>query len=342
MPKRPEPYAFHLDGFLRREWLRDLPDGQADIQGWQARLLPRLEIGRDTLVVGIGGDFHYGGEDNTLFAADQPKLLRDNYASRRSRLDLAFARMAPVRWLRLEGGRFVQPVALADMVWDHDLRPQGGAVTIEKSPASGDLKRLRLTVLGAQGSHVFEDRTSVLIASVDGLWSRDRNSSMLISGSFINFTDIATLAATIRRQNSLDADGNFTSRYQVINVGARLASKGQPPMILAADYCYNKKAKDLNRGLFLAITLGSLELSRARWEYTYAKVDRDATLAAYAQDDFYWSTGYEAHRGELASRISEQSNLHLIGQLQRAKDATDPAQRDKWVRRYRIEARFQF
>ena len=84
--------------------------------------------------LGVGGDFNYSSDENT---EPPPLLLRDNYDSRSARVDLAFARVEPVRWLRIEGGRFEMPVRLTEMIWDRDLRPQGAALTLAHRDAAG-------------------------------------------------------------------------------------------------------------------------------------------------------------------------------------------------------------
>src|SRR6185369_1600904 len=85
------------------------------------------------LRLGVGGDFIYSSDENTAVPAGlrTRPLVRDNYDSRDARVDLAFARFEPVSWLRVEGGRFEMPLGLTEMIWDRDLRPQGGALTLE-------------------------------------------------------------------------------------------------------------------------------------------------------------------------------------------------------------------
>ena len=85
--------------------------------------------------------------------------------------------------------------------------------------------------------------------------------------------------------------------------------------------------------------MGSTETSRTRLEYTYAKVDRDATLAAYGADDFLWVTGWDGHRLDLGFRAGPHSALHAVGQLQRFKDSPRNFDYDVWVKRFRLELR---
>jgi hypothetical protein len=90
------------------------------------------------------------------------------------------------------------------------------------------------------------------------------------------------------------------------------------------------------------VSLGNVGTSRARVEYTYAKIDKDATVAAFSTDDFYWGTGFEAHRADLGTGTMKSSSVHAIAQWQRFKDSPDPAVQDQWVTRYRLELRVTF
>ena len=113
-------------------------------------------------------------------------------------------------------------------------------------------------------------------------------------------------------------------------------------MALAIDYCWNTAADENNKGLWLQAAMGALEISRARLEYTYGRIDRDATVAAFNADDFYWATGVEVHRADLSSATGRGSSLHAIASWQRFKDSPWPEERDQWVQRYRIEYRHSF
>jgi hypothetical protein len=110
---------------------------------------------------------------------------------------------------------------------------------------------------------------------------------------------------------------------------------------LVAEYCWNTAADTLNDGIWAALVLGSTESHRARLEYTYANVDRDATQGAYAADDFLWTTGWDGHRVDLGVRTGGHAALHAVGQLQRFKDSPRGFDNDVWVKRYRLELRIR-
>jgi hypothetical protein len=338
--QQPQRFQFSLELLARQEWTTDLFDDAPDVKRWRLRALPRLEIHADRLVLGVGGDFNYSKDENP---DPLPVPMRDNYLGRDGRLDLAFARLEPAAWLRIEAGRFEMPVGLTEMIWDRDLRPQGGAATLTVRDR-GSLQRFELTALGARGSHVFEDGeafgdgTTLALFSVAATFSTGPASRLQVVGSFLQYTQTGLLDRPIRRQNA-GAGGVILSDYDVVDVVARLRHEGQINTQLVADYCRNTAADADNTGLWLALVLGSTESANGRVEYTYAKVDRHTTLAAYATDDFFWGTGWEGHRVDIGLRASDRAAFHAVGQLQRFKDSARAEEREHWVKRLRLELR---
>jgi hypothetical protein len=336
---QPTRIEFRVEALLRQEWTRDVfvsASETRDESRRRFRIQPRLELGRDLFRLGVGGDFNYSSDKNV---EPRPALIRDNYDSRDARLDLAFARIEPARWLRVEGGRLEMPVRLTEMIWDRDLRPQGGAVTLEHRDAAG-VSRFGVSGLYAKGSHVFEDDgVRMLLVSGQLTLPGQRDSSLQLIGSYVAWDEVNGLESMIRRQNTR-VSGRLVRDYRVVDLQARLRTASDPPFQIVADYCWNTAVGEKNRGLWLAALIGSLVRARARIEYTYAKVDPDATLAAYAGDDFFWATGWEGHRAEIAGKAGAKGSVHLIGQLQRFKDSARPEERDHWVKRLRVELRF--
>ncbi len=334
-------FGFHVDGLARQEWTQDIfvsPTETTDDERRLFQLRPRIEFGGDRFKIGVGGEFNYGSDENV---DPRPALLRDNYDAREARVDLAFGQLEPVRWLKLEGGRFRMPAEVTEMTWDKDLRPQGGAVTIQDKDESG-VARFSATGLWAKGSHVFDDeQVELLLGSAQAHFSGQGESGLLLIGSFFYWKDPQSLEPMIRRQNTRVL-GEITGDYHVVDLVARLRTASQVPFQLIADYCWNTAIDDKNKGLWLGAALGSIETSRIRAEYTFAQVDKDATLAAYATDDFFWGTGWRGHRGEISTRASDKSSIAVIALLQQFKDSPRPEERDHWVHRYRIEFRAHY
>jgi hypothetical protein len=343
VPRSQQGYRLEIDAVGRQEWTTERYGGLPDDHRWRLRLLPHVELGSGRLILGVGGDFNYSSDENTRSLAEG-ESLPDNYESRSARLDRAYLRLQPTDWLRFVGGRFEMPIPLTEMLWDADLRPQGGSVSIELGQLAGR-QQLTLTGLWARGSHILEDDHTTLMAGSAGtsFWS-GVDSQFQISASYLQFDghrDADALDARLFRQNSVDDEGALALDYRVADISVRLVNGGAAPTQFYADYCWNTATDSENRGLWIGLVLGSLLKSRGRWDYTYARVDRDATLAAYAQDDFLWATGWEGHRGELALNVGRNSSMHIIGQLQRPKELEDSQVERPWTRRLRIEWRFR-
>ena len=111
---------------------------------------------------------------------------------------------------------------------------------------------------------------------------------------------------------------------------------------IVVEYAWNRKKEQDNKGFWLALILGSLQSARSRGEYVYSRVDRDATVAAYAGDDFFWGTGWEGHRVDFGVRTGQGSSIHTVAQIIRFKDSAIPEARDHWIKRFRTELRWTF
>lgn len=335
-------FEFKFEALTRYEWTRDIfvaTDDFLNEDRWLLRARPRVEAGFGPFLVGVGGDFNYSHVDNN---EPPPPIQRDNYDSKSARLDLAFGsvKLGP---LQLQGGRIPMPVALTEMLWDRDLRPQGGAATLEFRDLGTGLGSIGVTAVYSQGEHVFDDGdTRLLLFSGQVTFTSPSGSELQVMGSYLDysrFSEDPPLEPMIRRQNSRTVDGLVAGPFEVWDVVARMRIHGNAPLQLVADYSWNRALDADNKGLWLAAVLGAIKTTPARLEYTYAKVDKNATLAAYATDDFFWSTGWEGHRADIGFQAGEHSSVHAIGQLQRFKDSPRPEEQDHWVRRFRVEMR---
>jgi hypothetical protein len=336
-------FRFTGDALARYEWTRDfLPAGgfpADDLYFLEGR--PRVELDLGPFELGVGGAFRYSDVENDVPPAGQQTLalVRENYRSQDARLDLAWGKLkaGPVV---AQGGRFLMPIPFTEMIWDRDLRPQGGAVSLQLAPESS-FNRFALHGIYATGSHVFEDESVMYGGGLELKFASAQGQSLQLVGSYLQFEDLDKLDPLVKRQNTRVA-GKFVNDYRVVDLILRLSRGGQVPLQLVGDYCWNTALDQGNQGLWLAAMLGDLTTSRARVEYTYAKIDREATVAAFNTDDYLWGTGWEGHRADLATGAAKGSSIHAIAQWQRFKDSPDPAVRDNWVTRYRLEMRVKF
>jgi hypothetical protein len=333
-------FRFAGDALARYEWTRDIPSSDETLSNtsrYRFEARPRLELTVGPFEAGVGGDFNYSEDENDKGPnGGQPAIIRDNYRSRDARVDLAFGRLT-LGPIVAQGGRFEMPIPLTEMIWDRDLRPQGGAVTL----GFGSSTRFSATGLYTKGSHVFEDESVVMYGGAAELrLATGVTSKLEVAGSYLQWQDLGTMTTSIWRQNT--ALRLVASDYRVVDVVGRLTSGGSVPVTLVADYCWNVALDENNRGLWLSAILGGIGTSRLRAEYTYAKVDRDATVAAYNTDDFFWGTGWEGHRVDVGTGAVSSSSVHVVGQWQRFKDSPNDFVANQWVSRIRAELRMRF
>jgi hypothetical protein len=348
-PKTQQPgkksIRFAGDALTRYEWTHDLPTGvpeEVDMDRWRFQARPRLEATIGPVEGVVGGDFNYSEDENDASIDGVPRtLIRDNYRSRDARFDLYYGKLnlGPVS---AQGGRFFMPLTLTEMIWDADLRPQGGSATVSVG-GTGAASQTRFSATGiyATGSHVYEDQSILWGGGGEIRIGTGPSSSLSFAGSYLVFDDLDKLDPAIRRQNTR-IDGLLAPQYHVVDLNARISSGGQMPMILLADYCWNTERETGNRGLWLSATLGAYDVSRAVVQYVYAKIDRDATVAAFNTDDYIWGTGWEGHRVDLSTATTRNSSLHAIAQWQRYKDSPDPVVAEHFVKRWRVEVRKTF
>jgi hypothetical protein len=339
--------AFHVDGVTRQEWTDEVTF--LDTNRATIRMKPRAEANAKWFQIGVGGDFIYSNDHNL----DPPEgtttlpLLRDNYVSSDARLDLAWVRLSP-KFVSVEGGRFAMPVRFTEMIWDRDLRPQGASASFELG-GEGSSTRFAVTGVWARGSHIlpqegafqFSDRDTVWIGSATVSFSAGAQDRVELIGSYLKFDDLRFVDTRLRRQNTRVA-GALINPYEVVDLVARYHGQGKVNTTLLADYCWNTALSENNHGLWLALVLGSTVTARGSLEYTYASLDKDATLAAYTTDDFIWGTGWTGHRGDLGVRMSDRASSHVVGQYQKFKDSPVLADRDRWVGRLRLEVRVSY
>jgi len=336
----PQPFELRWTGDLelRQEWTEAF-GRRAGEDRRRARLLAGADGQYRWLRLGLVGDFVYSSDDNMAdLGAPGQKIQRDNYRSRDARVDTAFVSAAPVSWLRIDAGRFEMPVGLTGMIWDRDLRPQGAALALSAHDR-GALRRLSLTGLAARGSHVFDDaETTMWLVAGEASVDLSQRIALALTGAFVTWQDAYDLEPALWRQNAYTAGQGFEYGFDVLDVVARLRREGGVEAELVVDVCRNLSADEDHTGIWLALVLDGALKGWPRLEYVYAWIDREATLGAYAADDYLWTTGWEGHELRLAHRVGDHVLLRATGILSRYKDAPQERFRDDWVGRARVEA----
>jgi len=338
------------DIIIRQEWTEDFFTTPDPVPASRTRfwIRPKFEIETSMLRMGLGIDASYS-TDNNLEPEGVPlplKLIRDNYISRNIRLDIAYLG-TNLGAVKVDAGRMPMPFRLTNMIWDQDLRIQGGAAQWTLYQGKTAEPMVKASGIYSRGSHVFADSADPKGSSLgEGVTIKGgsldlgygENKRVDFSGTYLQFDKLNLLEPMIRRQNTR-VGGDIVKEYAVIDLILRFRTNAPFPMQVVVDGARNHKAENQRNGFWVTAVLGSLVNGKVRGEYTYAKVDRDVTVAAYAGDDFFWGTGWLGHKAELAFAQNAKATFHVIGQMQQFKDSANLAERSHWVKRLRLEVR---
>ena len=110
----------------------------------RVRMRYRLRVGVDAKVnkhwkVGFG--VASGGAD----PRSTNETLDDWFSTKDLRIDYAYAQYQPFSWVKLIGGKFKNPLwKPKDLLWDGDIRPEGGSIVFNYKP----FKPLRVWLVG--------------------------------------------------------------------------------------------------------------------------------------------------------------------------------------------------
>lgn len=217
-------------------------------------------------------------------------------------------------------GKTAFPLALSPMVWDRDLRPIAAAVNGEWQTDSG--WEIGTTVGYFAGNHLYGDDSRISAGQVRLRTRLGEQWEGQLLLSFLGFSDLETLVAQQLGRTNRAARGELVSDYRLLDTQLILTSAiGDWPLTIHADGVHNAGAKDQNEGARLAIVLGDRRRARG-WEVGYAieRIQRDAVVAAFGDDDWWFKSRLHGYMPWLGYGIDETKSIRLAGFIERRDD----------------------
>lgn len=215
-------------------------------------------------------------------------------------LDMAYAQLN-LGNLKLYGGKFPQPFARTDLVWDGDVNPQGLGATYKRALGNGGALRGNALFFLIDEKAAGSDSTMAGLqlgydAPATGALRYD------ISGAYYRYSlgSMAGADAGDWRSNRLAPDGSFRSDFELANllVGATWQGMNEKwPVRVAGDYVKNLGAIDgQDTGFGVDVSVGrTSKPGDWRFTYGYAQTDVDAVMSAFSQDNIGIATNYKLH-----------------------------------------------
>jgi hypothetical protein len=217
--------------------------------------------------------------------------------------------------------------AIGPMLWDGDLRPVGASY-------SGGWSVRGLDTLASHAGWLHPDHplergsdSRAAVAQVDWRIRDGASTGGAVTASFLRFYDIDELVSSgLARSNRVE-NGQYASEFELLDLQlvARTGG-GRWPFTVLLDSVLNLGAAhdDEDWGGQAQVTLGDRRKARGfELALAYERIQRDAVLAAFNSDDWWFRSATRGARGWLAYGVRDDLWLRLSATAERRDDLTD-------------------
>ncbi len=230
-----------------------------------------------------------------------PLFDRDNFKRDAVVLSGAYLKYSPSPKFQLIGGKFENPFFVTELVWDHDLQPNGAAITASFESEDGTF---RFTGRAADfyASHYLHDRTNLV--GLQGVFQATTGPARFTFSAAYYDHEVDDLAVPLLRTNTR-AGTVLANDYNLMDFIARARWSLSIPITAQIDYVKNLAAENFTPNVagngdtaYMAdFIVGELqEPFDFRAGFAYHWVESDAVLAAYNIDEWWFPTRGEGYR----------------------------------------------
>jgi len=253
--------------------------------------------------------------------------LEDSFSGKEIWLDLAYFDWHPASMPRLNiyGGKIKNPfyaVGKNQLIWDHDLNPEGIAATYAK--ALSDRDTLHLAGGGFWvGENIAGTSRDVSLWGAQAYWKHTISNpdTLIVGASYFDYGNIkgaANLPSTWSSSTSFlgntASGGTYASDFDIVEVFGEYATKvGSMPVSVFGDWVKNLLATTSeDTGWLVGATLNKCK-DPGSWEigYNYRDLEADAVVGALNDSDFIgggtdgkghvFSAAYQVHKNVQAA-----------------------------------------
>jgi len=293
---------------LRYDHVEGLPNDRT-VSRWRSRGRVGAEFAAmPELTFGAAIELAQGSDRN----ADN-RINNDNERSDGGNLDQFWLRWQPAEQTRVLLGKAPLPLGLSPLTWDADLRPAG--ISLDQSMALGDYSRLQLVVGGFAAQHLYDDDTRLAAVQLAWRWREGAPTSATVLLSYLDFSDLGQLTreGLTRTNRRVPGSGLLLSDYRLVDLQlVGRSAVGDWPLEARLDLVRNLGADDQRDGARFSLVLGS-RLRPGGWEFGYSnqRIQRDAVLAAFNEDDWWFHSFTHGFMPWIGYGLDERWNLRL-------------------------------
>jgi hypothetical protein len=195
---------------------------------------------------------------------------------------------------RPRGGKFKNPLwTPSDLLWDSDIRPEGGAILLQyKLPPGIGL----FLVSGAFVLDEVSDGADPLLVPIQGgvTFTVAKHISLQFAATYYEFIDVQGTTLDFSEGTNTLVGEVLAFDYNVVSVSAELGFTNifgdiMPYIGLIGEYVHNFDPDDANEGFLAGIKLGHTRIrEQGSWQvlYLYRRLERDAWLDTFPDSNF--------------------------------------------------------
>lgn len=213
-------------------------------------------------------------------------------------LDRAYLALK-ARRLTLLGGRFANPFFTSELVWDGDVNPQGLAASVDLPELGCVAPRLTgmAFLISAQTAG---DDSHMLGVQASGRCPMGRSWEATAALSYLDHHLTGISAGDVRGNRLTEDRSAYLSDFDLVDLLGQLTFRGlgpRWPVSLTLHFVHNAGAALADdSGFNVELRVGSGQARGAMVaQYAYARVDRDAVLAAFSHDNIPLATNHRVH-----------------------------------------------
>lgn len=223
-------------------------------------------------------------------------------------LDRAYVTYRPekAQFLKFDVGKFPFPWYRTGLTFDSDINPEGFAETLSFALNSATLKNISIVAFQLPMNETSTGHDSFIVGGQ--IQTRFRINSRLnlsLYGAGINFTHADPIAAAYPRTSNTyvtDAGGSvtgFANKFAYLDAIMKLGmgTNTRFPTTILFNFVNNVRGSRERSGYWAEVTFGrNKEAGDVQFGYTFVRIEKDAVIAAFNENDLRANTNVRNHR----------------------------------------------
>lgn len=308
---------------LRGERTSDIPGRADDIERVRAHL-------RAGLVFDAGNGWEFGATGKYVGGDDEAvdnRRNNDNEESNQASLDDLYLAWNFGEGSRFQLGKAAMPLALSPLLWDRDLRPIGASLDFVQPVR--DYDALHIVAGYFSGDHLYGDESRIGALQFGYGWMEGAETGFSTFLSYLDFSDLDVLAREGLGRTNRRVAGRFVSDYELLDLQliGRVRTF-EAPLVARLDLVRNLGADDLRDGARFSLVWGDADRDGGlELGYSIQRAQRDAVLAAFAEDDWWFHSFARGYMPWVAYGFGPHLTLQATAFIERRDGIEDYTER---------------